>query len=32
MVVSSAREAVRSKFSVDVFEASFLRATEHLLT
>ena len=29
-MVSSARESVRSKFSVDVFEASFLRATEHL--
>ncbi len=31
-MVSSARESVRSKFSVDVFEASFLRATEHLFT
>ncbi len=31
-VVSSAREAVRSKFSVEVFEASFLRATEHLFS
>ncbi len=32
MLVSSAREAVRTKFAVDVFEASFLRATEHLFT
>lgn len=31
-LVSSAREAVRTKFAVDVFEASFLRATEHLFT
>lgn len=30
MLVSSARESVRAKFSVEVFEASFLRATEHL--
>ena len=29
-LTSSAREAVRSKFSVEIFEASFLRATEHL--
>ena len=32
LLVSSAREAVRTKFSVDVFEASFLRATEYLFT
>ena len=32
LLVSFAREAVRSKFSVEVFEASFLRATEHLFT
>lgn len=32
LLVSSAREAVRSKFSVEVFEMSFLRATEHLFT
>ena len=32
VMVSSAREAVRSKFSVEVFEMSFLRATEHLFT
>lgn len=32
LLVSSAREAVRLKFSVEVFEASFLRATEHLFT
>lgn len=31
-LVSSAREAVRTKFAVEVFEASFLRATEHLFT
>lgn len=31
-LVSSAREAVRVKFAVEVFEASFLRATEHLFT
>ena len=31
-MVSCAREAVRSKFSVEVFEASFLKATEHLFT
>lgn len=32
MMVSSAREAVRTKFSVEVFEDSFIRATEHLFT
>lgn len=31
-LVSSARESVRTKFAVEVFEASFLRATEHLFT
>lgn len=29
-MASSAREAVRSKFSVQVFETSFVRATEHI--
>ena len=30
LMTSKAREAVQAKFSVEVFEASFLRATEHL--
>ena len=29
-MASSAREAMRSKFSVQVFETSFIRATEHI--
>ena len=29
-MTSSAREAVRSKFSVQVFESAFIRATEHI--
>ena len=29
-MVTAARESVQAKFSVEVFEASFLRATEHL--
>ena len=30
VMATTAREAVQAKFSVEVFEASFLRATEHL--
>ena len=30
VLVKAARDSVRTKFSVEVFEASFLRATEHL--
>ena len=30
LMTSKAREAVQAKFSVEVFEVSFLRATEHL--
>ena len=30
VMAATAREAVQAKFSVEVFEASFLRATEHL--
>ena len=32
VLVSSAREAMKAKFSVEVFETSFLRATEQLFT
>lgn len=32
VLVSSAREAMKAKFSVEVFESSFLRATEQLFT
>lgn len=32
MLVSSAREAMKAKFSVEVFESSFLRATEQLFS